>query len=194
MIRVKIEVENRKYDVDVVENEEEAKKGLQGVTKLGEFEGMLFPYEEEDEVSFWMKDTLIPLDIIFIDEDGNVTRVVQAQPLDETPIVGIAKDVLELNINSGVQIGDQVFYDEEDVDVHIKKMQVIASDGSTQMELDGGERIFSRKNTKTLIRLAKRAYKMKSDSNFRSLGKKVIKYLDTQDSNDPEYVSLPDDE
>jgi uncharacterized membrane protein (UPF0127 family) len=73
-----------------------------GVTSLPEDSGMLFPYDEEDEVTFWMKDTVIPLDIIFIDEDGNVTKVTSASPNDETPITGIAMDVLELNLDSGV--------------------------------------------------------------------------------------------
>jgi uncharacterized membrane protein (UPF0127 family) len=67
---------------------------------------MLFPYEGEEELSFWMKDTEIPLDIIFIDEDGNVTQVVQGQPNDETPIIGKAHNILELNANSGIQVGD----------------------------------------------------------------------------------------
>jgi uncharacterized membrane protein (UPF0127 family) len=49
-----------------------------------------------------MKDTVIPLDIIFIDEDNNVTRVTQGKPNDEVPITGIAKYVLELNLKSGI--------------------------------------------------------------------------------------------
>jgi uncharacterized membrane protein (UPF0127 family) len=102
----KIEIEDKVYNISVVETETEAERGLMGLNSLAEDSGMLFPYEEEEEVSFWMKDTDIPLDVIFIDEDGNVTQVVQGQPNDETPITGKASKVLELNANSGVQVGD----------------------------------------------------------------------------------------
>jgi hypothetical protein len=84
-----------------------------------------------------------------------------------------------------------VFYVDEDEDVSVKKMYILGSDGTPQASIEGGERIFSRKNTITLIRMAKRAFKSKKDSDFRSLGKKVFKYLDTQESNEPEYVHLP---
>ena len=49
------------------------------------------------------------------------------------------------------------------------------------MELNGGERIFSRKNTKTLIRMAKRADKSKADRDYKALGKKMFTYLKQQD-------------
>jgi uncharacterized membrane protein (UPF0127 family) len=191
MLKTKIEIENKTYVVEVVENQEEAEKGLMGRELLEKNYGMLFPYDEEDEVSFWMKNTSIPLDIIFIDEDGTVTRVTQGKPGDETPIIGIAKDVLELNLGSGVKIGDQVYYEPEDKDVKIKKMLVLGSDGRPQMEIEGGERIFSRKNTATLIRLSKRAYKDQTDSSYKRVGRMIIKYLNKQDGNEPEYVSLP---
>lgn len=195
MTNSKIEINNKIYNIQIVETEEEAEKGLMGVTSLPEDSGMLFPYEEEDEVAFWMKDTLIPLDIIFIDEDGNVTKIVQGIPNDETQIIGEAQYILELNVDSGVKLGDQVFFDDEDDDednVELKQMYIIGSDGEPQATIEGGERIFSRKNTITLIRMAKRAFKYKSDSNFRSLGKKAFKYLDIQDNNEAEFVSLPD--
>jgi hypothetical protein len=70
-------------------------------------------------------------------------------------------------------------------------MYIIGPDGSPQATIEGGERIFSRKNTVTLIKMAKRAYKSKSTSDFKSLGKKAFAYLEIQDSNDPEYVELP---
>jgi uncharacterized membrane protein (UPF0127 family) len=109
-----IEVNDKTYNISVVEDEEEATRGLMGFEALEEDAGMLFPYDEEEEVSFWMKDTEIPLDIIFIDSDGNVTQVVQGKPNDETPITGKAAKVLELNINSGIEVGDQIFIIEED--------------------------------------------------------------------------------
>ena len=58
------------------------------------------------------------------------------------------------------------------------------------MELEGGERIFSRANTKTLIKFAKKAYSTQSDNDFKALGKRVFKFLDIQDNNEPEYVSI----
>ena len=71
-------------------------------------------------------------------------------------------------------------------------MKVLAPDGSTQMELEGGERIFSRPNTVTLIKLAKKAYQSKQDKDYAKLGKKIFKYLDIQNSNSPEYVKSPE--
>jgi hypothetical protein len=71
-------------------------------------------------------------------------------------------------------------------------MYILGSDGNPQATLEGGERIFSRKNTVTLIKMAKRAYKSKSAADFKALGKKAFRYLEVQDSNTPEYVELPD--
>lgn len=57
-------VGNKKYDVEVAENEEERMKGLQEVIEMDDDEGMLFIFPEPQHVDFWMKDTEIPLDII----------------------------------------------------------------------------------------------------------------------------------
>jgi hypothetical protein len=53
------------------------------------------------------------------------------------------------------------------------------------MELEGGERIFSRKDTRVLIRLANKAYKTKDISDYKKLGKKLFQFLDVQESNSP---------
>lgn len=191
----KIEIEDKVYNIKVVENDEEAEKGLMGVEELPEDSGMLFPQEGEEEVAFWMKNTDIPLDIIFIDEDGNVTQVTQAEPNDETPIIGKAHKVLELNVNSGIKVGDQIFFledNEEGQEPVVNEMFILGPDGNPQATIEGGERIFSRKNTVTLIKMAKRAFRSRSTPDFKSLGKKAFAYLETQDSNTPEYVKLPD--
>ena len=134
---------------------------------------MLFFFEEPQEVSMWMKDTLIPLDIIFINEDNEVVKVAQGEPNDETPI--IAQDtlyVLETNKNSGVKEGDELEI-EDDGPI----MKVLAQDGTSQMSLFGGERIFSRKNTVVLIRKAKKADKTKSENDLRALGRYMFKCI-----------------
>lgn len=137
-----------------------------------------------------MKDTLIPLDIVFINEDGEVLSIYKGKPLDTTVAseAGV-KYVLEVNQNSGIEEGDELDIDD---DSDSEGMQVLAPDGSVQMELEGGERLFSRKNTVTLIKMAKRADKNKTDKYYKALGKKMFKYLDVQDSNKPEYVDSPD--
>jgi hypothetical protein len=56
-------------------------------------------------------------------------------------------------------------------------MFIIGSDGTPQATIEGGERIFSRKNTVTLIKMAKKAYKSKSSADFKKLGRKVFTYL-----------------
>lgn len=188
---MKIEIGDKEYNVEVARTEEEKIKGLQEKESLGENEGMLFIYDEPQELAFWMKDTAIPLDIVFIDEDGEVISVQQGQPYDETLLEedGVMY-VLEINQNSGIQPGDELDIEEDDDDKQ-PVMKVLAPDGSTQMELEGGERIFSRKNTKTLIKMAKRAYSSELDKDYKALGKKVFKYLHIQDTNTPEYVDTP---
>lgn len=188
---MKIEIGDKEYNVEVARTEEEKVKGLQEKESLGEDEGMLFVYDEPQEIAFWMKDTAIPLDIVFMDEDGEVISVKQGQPYDETLLKedGVMY-VLEVNQNSGIQPGDELDIEDDDDDKQ-PVMKVLAPDGSTQMELEGGERIFSRKNTKTLIKMAKRAYSSELDKDYKALGKKVFKYLHIQDTNTPEYVDTP---
>lgn len=187
---MKIEIGDKEYNVTCVRTEEERIKGLQGVTELKDDEGMLFFLEEPQTVGFWMKDTKVPLDIIFISEDMEVISVYQGEPENEN----IAEEdnvkfVLEVNQGSGVEEGDELDIEEDE---ELPKMKVIAPDGSTQMELEGGERIFSRKNTRTLIRMAKRASKSKEDKDYKALGKKMFTYLKQQDEREPEYVEKKD--
>lgn len=187
---MKIEIGNKEYNVTCARTEEERIKGLQGVTELKDDEGMLFFFEEPQTVGFWMKDTKVPLDIIFISEDMEVISVYQGEPENEN----IAEEdnvkfVLEVNQGSGIEEGDELDIEEDE---ELPKMKVIAPDGSTQMELEGGERIFSRKNTRTLIRMAKRASKSKEDKDYKALGKKMFTYLKQQDEREPEYVEKKD--
>ena len=81
---------------------------------------------------------------------------------------------------------------EEDIDEkEIDKMYILGSDGKPQMDLVGGERIFSRKNSRTLIKLAKRANKSKADSDYAKLGKKIFKYINEQDNRPSEFIESP---
>lgn len=140
-----------------------------------------------------MKDTTIPLDIVFINGDLTVISVKQGVPNSEDYISeDNVQYVLEVNQNSGINPGDEVEFSDDD-ELEVNKMYVIGSDGKPQMELVGGERIFSRKNTKVLINMSKRAYSSKKDSDYKRLGRQIFKYLDTQNNNEPEYIELKED-
>lgn len=186
---IKVEIGNKEYIVKLAKTEEEQAKGLQDIDSLPEDEGMLFIFDEPQTVGFWMKDTKVPLDIIFINEDEEVISVFRGIPMDSS----IAEEdnvkyVLEVNRNSGIKAGDELDIDDEDES--LPTMKVLASDGSIQMELDGGERIFSRKNTRTLIRMAKRARQTSLDKDYKALGKKMFEYIKGQNERPAEYVSV----
>lgn len=183
---VNIEIGKQRYKVEVACTEEDRIKGLQGRESLDKDKGMLFVFEEPGTIDFWMKDTKVPLDIIFIDEDMEVISIYQGEPeSDSIAEEDGVKFVLEVNQGSGIKEGDELDIEEDE---DLPTMKVIAPDGSTQMELQGGERIFSRKNTRTLIRMAKKAKSTKSDSDYKRLGKKMFEYIKTQDNREPEYV------
>ena len=195
MERVIINIGNKTYKCQVAKNEEDRRKGLQGIEHLPIDEGMLFVWEEEATREMWMKDTKIPLDQIAINDDDEVVLVYTAQPEDETLVPFMnAKYILEVNAESGIVEGDEFEIDDSD-DLNKYVMKVLAPDGSTQMYLQGGERIVSRKETRTLIKKAKKAYANKGgdyDRYCKSLGKYMFKILKGQDNREPEYVQVPD--
>lgn len=136
-----------------------------------------------------MKDTQIPLDVIFIDENLEVQAVYQGEPgSEELMTENNINFVLELNVNSGVKVGDEVEFS-PNKKVKEDKMIVLDENGNPQMELEGGERIFSRPNTKTLIKLAKKAAATGKESDYKALGKRVFKFIKVQNESEPEYVS-----
>ena len=89
-----------------------------------------------------MKDTSIPLDIIFVDENNTVISVKQGEPNSEEYISeDNVKYVIELNANSGIKSGDKVVFEDYTEIINgldVNKMYVIGEDGKPQMELFGG--------------------------------------------------------
>jgi uncharacterized membrane protein (UPF0127 family) len=75
-----------RFNVDVAATSEQQERGLMFVKSLAGDRGMIFPYDPPQEVAFWMKNTLIPLDIIFIRSDGTIVRITKAEALDLTPL------------------------------------------------------------------------------------------------------------
>lgn len=188
-------IKDKEYILKVAKSEKDKQRGLQNIKELPANVGMLFEYETPQDVLFWMKDTFIPLDIIFVDDNDEVISVKQGTPESLEPIhEKNVSYVIELNVNSGVEKDDDVDIEgDEDENGELPVMKVLAPDGSTQMELEGGERIVSRRETKILIKKAKKADKTKNDSDYKALGRYIFKVFKKQDTRDPEYVDGPEE-
>lgn len=198
---MEITIGNKKYNVEEAKSQEELTNGLKGVTELPEDEGMLFYMPDQlSQQVFTMEGMKIPIDIIFIDQDQDVVDVRKNCQPDDPDIVssteyidddGYIEYVLEVNPNSGIKVGDSLDFGEDE-----PVMRVLAQDGSTQMDLWGGERIFRRAFTKQIINWAKKAIEVKEDkekydSICKRLGRKMFKEIKAQDTRPAEYVQAP---
>lgn len=194
----KITIGNNEYNVFIAQSEADKIEGLSNVEVLEKDEGLLFDYsgDPQESLVFNTKDMNFPIDIIFINDDDEVVAVEYGEPKSEEVIECIADPneklvyVLEVNANSGIQIGDELDFEEDIDEEEIDKMYILGSDGKPQMDLVGGERIISRKETKSLIIRAKKANKSKSDKDYKKLGKYIFKVLEKQDNREPEYTSI----
>jgi uncharacterized membrane protein (UPF0127 family) len=92
-----------RFSVDVADTPEQRSRGLMFVESMPTMSGMLFVYDREQAVSFWMKNTLIPLDMIFADSSGVVQKVHDtAVPGDLTSIPGGSNIQFVLEVNGGM--------------------------------------------------------------------------------------------
>jgi uncharacterized protein len=105
---------DHRFTVDVAGTPAQQERGLMFVPSLPGDRGMIFPYDPPQDVSFWMKNTLIPLDIIFVRSDGTIVRIANAKALDETPLPAGEPIALVLEIRGGraaelgIKAGDRV--------------------------------------------------------------------------------------
>ena len=103
-----------RFTVDVAASPQQQETGLMFVKSLAPDRGMIFPYDPPQPVAFWMRNTLIPLDMIFIRADGTIARIATAKALDETPVPSgePVAAVLEIaagrSAELGIRPGDRV--------------------------------------------------------------------------------------
>lgn len=198
MEKIIVNIGNKTYNCQLAKTEEEHRKGLMDVEYLAPDEGMLFEFKKEGTYEFWMKNTPLELTQISINDDDEVEYVYQAIPNDETLIpFNNCKYLLEINRTTEIQKGDDFEIDDSD-DLNKYIMKVLAPDGSTQMNLQGGERIFSRISTKKMIKQAKKANSVRENQDLfekacKKLGKICLKELYAQNHRDQEYVQVPED-
>jgi len=103
------------FQVEVVDNDASRAKGLMYRKELAEGRGMLFDFQREQDVSFWMQNTYIPLDMIFIRGDGRILRIHEnAEPLSTRmipsggPVLGVLEVIGGTARKLGLKPGDQV--------------------------------------------------------------------------------------
>lgn len=120
IIDVTVEVDGKPitFASELAASPQEQQKGLMFRTELGDFDGMLFPYGSAAQLSFWMKNTPLELDIIFISPDRKVLNIGKGVPYQERPSVdsaGLAIGVLEIRggraAELGIEPGDAVSWD-----------------------------------------------------------------------------------
>jgi uncharacterized membrane protein (UPF0127 family) len=114
-LRHVLQVAGHSVSVELAVDRRQRDLGLMHRTHVDADAGMLFVFEDDQPRSFWMKNTLIPLDIVFLDADGTVQNISRGEPLVEVPTVNSlrpARMVLELNAGwceeHGLQPGQRI--------------------------------------------------------------------------------------
>jgi uncharacterized protein len=103
------------FDVELATNDAERERGLMFVKQLPEGQGMLFDFKSDQLVSFWMHNTYIPLDMIFIRSDGVIAHIAEnAKPLSdalipsEAPVRAVLEVIAGTAEKFGIKPGDRV--------------------------------------------------------------------------------------
>ena len=103
-----------RFTVEVARTEPQQAQGLMNRRALAPDAGMIFPFDPPRPASFWMRNTLIPLDLIFIRPDGTIARIATGVPLSEEEIVVAESLTAVLEIPGGraarlgIRVGDRV--------------------------------------------------------------------------------------
>lgn len=104
----------RRFTIEVADDDAERSAGLMFRTQMDDMHGMLFVFEETRRVAFWMKNTPMPLDLVFVGQDGTIAAIMQGEPFSTAPISPAApvRFVLELKAGTaqkaGISDGDRI--------------------------------------------------------------------------------------
>lgn len=191
---MKIKIGSKEFEIQILETPEATRIGLSQTEKLPKKEGIAMRFESPAIIPITMQGMSFPIDIIFT-LDGKVTKIVTASPGDQDINIGKPSDLI-IEVNAG-ETSDIKFKDEvsfvgqknEDGTVEMADggiavegaRQVLDEDGKNQMNLKGGERIFSRVATKRMFELAK-------NKELKKLGKYAITEIEKQDTRPEEYA------
>ncbi len=91
------------FDIEIAETPEKMEQGLMYRKKMAPNQGMLFVYKNPQPLSFWMKNTYLPLDMLFIDSDNRIIQISKDTiPYSEDPIVCYQPAMYVLELNAGI--------------------------------------------------------------------------------------------
>lgn len=116
MQRIALTVAGRELSIEVARTETERERGLMGRKNLGQTEGMLFVFDRDEHLEFWMKNTPLPLSIAFLSAEGRILEIRDMQPFDEKTIRSrySARYALEMNQGAfqrlGIAVGNTVAF------------------------------------------------------------------------------------
>jgi uncharacterized protein len=98
---------DHRFTVEVARTAQQQERGLMFRRSLAADVGMIFPYDPPQEVAFWMKNTYVPLDMVFIGPERRIVRIATAKPLDLTavPSGGPIAAVLEIRGGRAAELG-----------------------------------------------------------------------------------------
>jgi uncharacterized membrane protein (UPF0127 family) len=111
---VSVRIGGEEFRVEVARTDAAKAQGLMHRRSLGPRQGMLFVHEADEHLSFWMKDTTIPLTLVFLSRDGRILQIAELKPLSLKPITSewAARYALELPQGTmdrlDVRVGDRV--------------------------------------------------------------------------------------
>jgi uncharacterized membrane protein (UPF0127 family) len=104
------------YRVEIADDDAERQHGLMFRTSMPDGHGMLFIFPQARPQAFWMRNTYMPLDIIYIGEDGRIVSIVQGRPFDESPLpsgvpaIGVLEIYAGKAAEQGIRVGDRVHH------------------------------------------------------------------------------------
>jgi uncharacterized membrane protein (UPF0127 family) len=112
--RIEVEIGGERFSIEVARTDEEKRVGLMNRRSIGDREGMIFVYDSDQHLSFWMKNTTTPLSLAFLSKDGTILQIEQLEPLSLKSVMSeravrygleLPAGVLE---ELGVAVGDRV--------------------------------------------------------------------------------------
>jgi uncharacterized membrane protein (UPF0127 family) len=112
--RIEVGIGGENFRVEVARTAEQKRQGLMNRKSLGDREGMIFVYESDQHLAFWMKNTTIPLTLVFLSKDGEIMQIEQLKPQSLKSVVSdrAVRYALELPAGVleelGVKVGDRV--------------------------------------------------------------------------------------